>query len=555
MTMRLMDPISHLGPWTVTPSRFIWLFVLANGLLFHAPLWRYLQTHLDLTSSLGVGVLAVLTGLLITLSWLLLGVVSLISPGALLPVVAVWMLSNSVALYAMNTYKVVLDKTMMGNVWSTNRGEAAALFHPMALMYLGVASGLVWWLGRKLRWRAEPRWRRALHLFAATVFGAALVFSQSGAWLWVDKHAKVLGGLLLPWSYTLNSVRVWAEQRDAQRELAPLPALAWDAAPANGPVPVTVVLVIGESARAGNFALYGYGRQTNPLLSQRPVLVLPGARACATYTRRALECKLSHDPQASGLTHETLPDYLARSGQVDVVWRTRNWGEPRLRHVQAQRSSELSVLCRQLRCPEPDQDETLLLGLDQLIAQARHDRQFIVLHQSGSHGPAYHAKYPASFARFAPVCESVDLKACSPASLVNAYDNSIVYTDHFLDRLIAMLERQTRRRTLMLYVSDHGESLGEGGWYLHGAPELVAPREQLDIPFLLWMSPGFGQSLPLGGVAYPGSSAAGPVQAPAAQRGPYGHSHVFHTVLGALGARTDVYRPEFDVLSPWRPAP
>lgn len=544
-------PAIAVPVWRVTPTRFIWLFALANVLVFHGPLWAYLNAQLPLASALGVGVLVVLVGLSLALSWLLLGPLSLISPRLLGPVVGLWVLGNAVALYAMHTYRVVLDKTMMGNVWHTDRQEAWGLFHPLLLLYVLLALLALAWLSWRVHWRAQPRLHRLAHGVLALVLSLGAVFSQSAAWLWVDQHAKVVGGLLLPWSYGINSWRHWAEQREQQRVLPPLPALAWAPAPAQAPAAVTVVLVIGESARAANFSLYGYERATNERLQQRPVLVLPGAQACATYTRRAIECMLSHEPGASRLTHETLPDYLARSGQVQVVWRTRNWGEPPLRHVQPVRSAELSALCRAQACPHPDHDETLLLGLPSILQNAQQERQLIVLHQSGSHGPAYHSKYPEAQRRFLPECTTVDLRQCGPESLRNAYDNSVLYTDTLLDRLIALLAQQTQRRTVLIYVSDHGESLGEGGWYLHGAPDVVAPREQKDIPFLVWLSPNHGPLLKAS-AGTPAWPQRGPMPAPVAVRAPYGQGHVFHTVLGALGASSPVYRPDWDVLAPWR---
>lgn len=531
--------------FTFTPTRFVWLFVLFNTLVFHLPLLQYLSSHLEIGSRLGLGVLLVVLCVSCALMWLLLGSVALISVHGLKPIASFMLLGNALALYAMNSYGVVLDKTMMGNVWNTDRQEALGLFHPSVLLYAGVALLLVALLWRGVRWKPQPRWVRAGHGLLALALCAGVVFSQSSAWLWVDQHAKMIGGLLLPWSYSANSLRYWAEQREARRPLLLLPDVSWNPAPTNAPAPVTVVLVIGESARAANFSLYGYARNTNPLLQKLPLWVLPKVQACATYTRRALECLLSHEPDAKNLRHETLADYLARSGQVDVLWRSRNWGEPRMQHVKPVRSAELSAQCRAHGC-EPDLDESLLVDLEAALRQPRHERQLIVLHQAGSHGPAYHQKYPPASAAFEPACASVDLKQCTAQSLSNAYDNTIVYTDQLLARLIGLLSAQTQRRTVLLYLSDHGESLGEGGWYLHGAPDLVAPREQLDIPFLLWLSPNHAPLLKPG---------AGPKREPLiAPEGthPYGQWHVFHTVLGALGARSTVYRSDYDVLTPWR---
>ena len=533
----------------LTPSRVIWLFAAVNLMVFQVPLLRYVNASVSLRGTLGLSVLAVLIALSLMLMWLVLGVSSLVSVRLLKPLIIGFSLCNGLALYAMNHYQVILDRAMMGNVFNTNTAEAAGLLHPSLAVYVALAGALPGWLAWKLRFAAEGRLRRATHLVGVWVVGGLLIFSQSGAWLWIDQNAKVMGGLMLPWSYSVNSIRYVVEKNRSSRELEPLPPIEWQAS-AEGIEPVTVVLVIGESARSGNFSLYGYERDTNPKLKARQVVALPNAVSCSTYTTRSLECILSHDPAAGSLTHEVLPSYLGRSGHVDVLWRSRNWGEPPLKHLKIQNFEELGPFCVPPLCRFPEQDEALLGSLDQVIAQAGHARQLIVLHQAGSHGPAYNGKYPAGFARFTPACDSVDLKACSPESLINAYDNTVAYTDEVLDRLISVLEGQKKRRSVLIYLSDHGESLGEGGWYLHGAPAALAPAVQRSIPFLVWMSPAFARdfrikSEHLDAAAVQNAESSG---APAIRTN--GQGLVFHTVLGALGVRGGAYRAELDLFEP-----
>ncbi|MEX8521631.1 MAG: sulfatase-like hydrolase/transferase [Leptothrix ochracea] len=524
---------------SLTPSRLIWLFTVVNLLAFHLPLLSYLRSTVALDSTLGLGVMVILVCLSTMLMWLVLGGVSLLSPRLIKPLALLFTLVNGLALYAMNSYHVVLDQEMISNVWNTNTAEATALFHPKLLVYLALAGGLPAWLAWKLPLAAEGRLRRSIHLGLTWVVGGLVVFSQSSAWLWIDQNAKVVGGLMLPWSYVINSTRHLSEQHDAHRQLEPLPPIAWQS-PSATAKPVTVVLVIGESARAANFSLYGYARETNPKLKQRQaqspaqLQVLPLAQSCATYTTRSLECILAHQPQAASITHEVLPAYLSRSGHVDVVWRSRNWGEPPMSGVNVIRGDALAALCVAPQCTRPDLDDSLIAGLEQDMARAGPKRQLIVLHQAGSHGPEYHKKYPADFAKFLPTCDSVDLKACSADALVNAYDNSVAYTDDLLDRLISTLERQTERRTVLIYLSDHGESLGEGGWYLHGAPDMLAPKVQKEIPFLVWMSPAFAQDFRVKPERLNSTT-------------PNTQGRIFHSVLGALGGRSPAYLAEQDI--------
>ena len=326
-------------------------------------------------------------------------------------------------------------------------------------------------------------------------------------------------------------------------------------------------LGITDSASAANFSFYGYARPTNPQLSQLPIEVLQ-ARACASYTTAALACMLSprgakvdeHPPE------ETLPAYLHRHG-VDVEWRSNNFGEPRMTVTSRLQKGELLQRCEQpaqalsdldrFWCAQPRDgafDAALLLGLEQRIASSDRARVLIVLHQAGSHGPAYHEKVPPGSETFTPVCKSVNLGSCPSGTLVNAYDNSIVHTDALLAEITTRLGRLQGWDSTLVYVSDHGESLGEGGLYLHGTPAALAPDVQMDIPFLIWRSkpPASGAAAPLAlATAAPAPTpSAGPAAgAPLARRreGRFSHDHVFHTVMGALGLRSGAYRAEQDV--------
>lgn len=540
MLMKIHKNLSgfRAWPWRLTPSGFIVIFTLVNAFLLNLPLLTYVEKNIGLTSSLGIGVQLVILGLSWISMWSILGIVSIIGISLLKFIAVTFLVLNSIALFAINTYQVVLDKAMMGNVWGTNKEEAIDLFHFSLFYYLFFAVVISIFIILYINIRHQSRLKTFIHLLIALILGLGIVFFNSTAWLWVDKNSKMIGGLMLPWSYTFNSVRFLNEQNDAERKLRNLPDLMLKA---SDELPVTVVLVIGESARSQNFQIYGYSRETNPDLSKKNISIIANPKACSTYTRKSLECMLSHDPEGNGLTHEVLPNYLHRSGQVEVIWRTRNSGQPALGNFRILKADQLSKICRLPDCSEPDQDEALLAELDLDILNARHPKQFIVLHQSGSHGPSYEKKYPPNFARFMPVCDSVDLKKCTPQSLMNAYDNTIIYTDFLLNKLIDMLDKINDRRIILIYVSDHGESLGEGGWYLHGAPDLLAPKEQINIPMMVWLSSVSSKNLS--------------VRAELIHKNlfsydynlPNGHFQIFHSILGALGISSAVYLPERDV--------
>ncbi|MCP4470483.1 MAG: sulfatase-like hydrolase/transferase, partial [Gammaproteobacteria bacterium] len=224
--------------------------------------------------------------------------------------------------------------------------------------------------------------------------------------------------------------------------------------------------------------------------------------------------------------------YLQRH-DVHVIWRSKNWGEPPIRVDSYRSSGKLRKFC-ETNCKY---DEVLLTGLAEEIRVAGKNRIFVILHLKGSHGPKYSKRYPNSFEIYRPVCLSVELQECTLESLVNAYDNSIAYTDHFLGRVVDLLQQFDDRPTMMMYLSDHGESLGEGGLYLHGAPYALAPAEQKEIPFLLWMSERFvaGKNVSIDQLR---------------SQPKHSQVNVFHSMLNAFDLQSEVYREQLDIFSP-----
>ena len=515
---------------TVGIPKLIVAISLLNAAIYQVPLFAFSVSKLV---PFGKGGLLTLTTLFVVVSFVTalgLTCAALASQHLVKPVCMLAAMLNAAALYFIQSYRVLLDKTMMGNVLNTDLGEAATLWHPklvLFLLILGVVPSLF-----LARVQIRPTSRLRLFAFAGLVFAMGLgwIYAASSTWLWIDKHARSIGGLILPWSYTINLARyqtsTWAASRQA--ELLP------DASFASNEKTI-VVLVIGESARRRNFSLYGYPRQTNPILSTSGVVPLANTQSCATYTTEALLCILSHDDPSLRLAGavELLPNYLQRHG-IEVIWRSNNWGEPPLKVGAYERADDLAHSCTGTSCFG---DEVLLSGLEQRIRNSTARKVFVVLHQAGSHGPAYNTKVPPSFEHFKPVCDSVVLGRCSPQSLVNAYDNTILYTDRVIGRAIELLKKIEGVPTTLLYISDHGESLGEHGLYLHGTPMALAPDVQKEIPFLVWMSDGFAHRHSLD---------------PSTLRNRVSHSQdqVFHSVMGSFHMRSSVYRPERDIYAP-----
>jgi lipid A ethanolaminephosphotransferase len=511
-------------------------FTLANLVLFGWPLYSFAVSTTHAASWPGALNLLILTSLQAALMVVSLTTVSLLSLRTTKAVCVALLIGNALALYFITTYHVMLDKTMMGNVFDTDRQQTLDLFHPKLIAYLLLLGVLPGWIVVKTAIVGSSRLKRLRLLAITGLLGCIVVYAGSSTWLWFDKQAKSLGGLMLPWAYLTNAARLYEDRADANRKQEPLPPLHFIAA-AHPQRKTIVVLVIGESARASNFSLYGYSRDTNPELAKANVIALPDAHTCATYTAASIRCMLSYrgSDAPARVSQETLPNYLQRHG-VEVIWRSNNWGEPPLKIGLYQRADDIRNTCTGTGCERLGHDEALLYRLKDMLTDSTSQRIFVVLHPAGSHGPTYYRKYPAGFGRFQPVCQSVDLGECSQASLVNAYDNTIVYTDHFLADIIRILQAVPKSASTMIYISDHGESLGEHGFYLHGAPNSIAPDAQRVVPFLVWMSPAFSASRDV---------SAKDILAKA----PFGDDNIFHSVLGAFGGSSSVYKPSLDLFN------
>jgi lipid A ethanolaminephosphotransferase len=426
---------------------------------------------------------------------------------------------NATATYFIFTYSVMIDATTIENVFNTRYSEASGFFSWglwLSIVVFGVLPALYCLLQPVVIGSAKKLGIYCGSSLAIVLVVAAMNISQT---LWISQHDTELGGLLQPWSYVVNTCRIISSHHDEQAEEIKLP----DGRIADHDKAV-VVLVIGESARKANFQLYGYKRDTNPLLSRQNGLKVYQATSCATYTTAG--CKAILEPKNSGDLYEVLPNYAFRTG-VDVSWRTYNWGEPPIHIDEYLTDTDLAA-----KYPDVDgrYDCILYAGLRQRIESSKKDKVLIILHTSTSHGPKYADKYPKEFEVYKPVAKSIEEGEKNVGMLVNAYDNTIRYTDYLLDSLINTLREMTDWKTAMIFISDHGESLGENKVFMHGLPMKLAPKVQYEIPFLVWTSDGFRNYKPA-------------TELPAVLEQHY----IFHSVLNLLSIQSPAYDKDFDI--------
>lgn len=464
------------------------------------------------------------------------------------PAIVTLLLVASVASYFMSVYGVVIDDTMIHNVLETDVGEASGLFSARLILHVlltGVLPALVvcaWRIRYRSFWR-ETGIRLATVAMAVAVLGVS-VYSHYKDFSLVLRSHRELRYLVNPTYPLYAAIDTFTQTAQAANQpVAPLGRDAHQQLPAGAPRRV-VVLVVGETARAANFSLNGYSRETNPRLAQRDLVNFEDFAACGTSTSVSVPCMFSrldrddYDEYEARHT-EGLLDVLDHAG-VNVLWRDNNSGcKGTCARVPSEDVSHAddAALCDAAEC----YDEILLRGLKRRIVNAEGDL-FIVLHQKGSHGPEYYKRYPDRFERFTPVCSSNLPQDCDRQAIINAYDNTILYTDYVLDQLIGLLARDARRNndaTALLYMSDHGESLGENGLYLHGFPYALAPEYQTHVPALAWFSNGFGLD-------------HGCLAGLADER--YSQDNLFDSVLGLFAVRTQVYRPGQDIFRACRVA-
>ena len=485
-------------------------------ILFHYPFFKFVFNNVDYKSFTGVSIIVSLVIAMLVANAFALFLIFFFSRLVGKILLVLFFIINAVAVYFINTYSVIIDESMIGNVLNTNYSESSSFFSIKLVLYvvlLGILPS-IFIIKAKIITVTVKKFLVSISL--TLLFLLTLAFANASNWLWIDKNSKTLGGLAMPWSYAVNIPLFYIHQFKKNEKEILLP----DATIKDNQKSV-VILVIGESARSENFSLYGYPKNTNPLLSKTPNVSHFNATSDATYTTAGIKSIVEHENTDE--LYEILPNYLYRNN-VDVIWRTTNWGEPPVHIKNYQNREALMPNCKGDGC---DYDGILLSGLKEQILASKKNKILIVLHTSTSHGPTYSKKYPAQFEIFKPVCNSVELGNCSHTELVNAYDNTIVYTDYLLANVIKDLKQLQEYKSAMIFVSDHGESLGENNLYMHGLPRSIAPKQQYEIPFIVWTSDNSARQMKPNKILT--------------------QNYVFHSVLNFLNIQSPVYKEQMNI--------
>lgn len=445
--------------------------------------------------------------------------------------------------YFMNTYSVVIDDDMIRNMMQTDANESFDLLSFKQLLYfifLGlIPSYLVYKAPIKFKSiRVELLKKVKQIILLLSIIGLGVFSSFSHYSSFVREH-KPLRYMANP-SYWIYSIGYYIATELSSGEIIVTPK-GEDAQVirAKDAKPKIVIMVVGEATRADHFSLNGYKKKTTPLLEKIPLINFSNLHSCGTSTAVSVPCMFSFDTQKTysykrGLRNENVLDVLHHTNAISIIWLDNNSDSKgvalRLPYLSYKYNNANTICVKGGEC----RDEGMLVGLEQYINAQKGKDVLIVLHQMGNHGPAYYKRYPKAYEKFTPVCKTNQLETCTQEEINNAYDNAILYTDYFLDKTIKLLKKyDNSHQTALFYMSDHGESLGENGLYLHGLPYFMAPQGQTHIPAFLWLNESFKQSV---------NTMINPKQR-------YTQDNLSHTLLGLFDVTTNIYDRNLDIFA------
>ncbi|SER64241.1 lipid A ethanolaminephosphotransferase [Faunimonas pinastri] len=514
-------------------------FVLLTNFSFWSKGLTYFQGHTVQLAFFVVGLYLLLTAILtlFTMKYVIK------------PVFIAAILISAVASYYVDTFGILIDRDMIQNVFLTTPSEAKHLitFDMLAhIVVFGLIPSLlvVWVRVTHRNVLAKAAWNTLVITPCLLAVVAILMANYSTYASTIRAHNDLIDSFnpSAPIVATAKFVQRQMKVRDIVAQPLGTDARA-GANLANAPHKVVTVFVVGETARAANFSMIGYDRDTNPELAARKAIAFSHVTSCGTATAVSVPCMFSvypreHYSEAKARATQNLTDVLTHAG-INVSWFDNDTGSMRVAEnipYEFLPNTDDKRFCKGGECHDDILVDRLKRQLDDVKGNA-----VIILHELGSHGPAYYERYPKKFQIFKPACETVQFADCTHQEIVNSYDNTILYTDHVLSEVIDLLKERNDMETSMIYVSDHGESLGENGLYLHGAPYFMAPDFQTHVPLVAWFSDGYRRAMGLDVDCVAGRRDA-----------PLSHDNMFHTLLGMMDVVTSVYDPKLDAFAACR---
>lgn len=460
-------------------------------------------------------------------------------------------ISSALVSYASYNYGIIVDLDMITNVMETDSGEAGSYLSVYSTLWV-VILGILPAIGLGLLKIEKPRsliqliGRKLVSMLVSVIVIAIIAALYFQDYASVGRNNSNLRQVIIPTYFVYSGSKYVNKTYFSEPiEYKQIGTDATRVPMSSSDKPDLIVFVVGETARAHNYQLNGYQRETNPYTSEQNVIAFQDVTSCGTATAVSVPCMFSalgrkNYDSSVAKNQDNLLDILKRA-DIDILWLENDGGDKgvakHVKKVDMDRKRQDDV-CNGRSCL----DMSLLENFEDNVARMQGNRM-VYLHLMGSHGPTYFERYSQEFAMFKPECSRSDIENCSVDQIVNSYDNSIVYTDHVLASTIKKLKQlQSEYNTALFYVSDHGESLGENGLFLHGMPYSLAPEFQKKVPLLVWGSEGFKQAKNIDRNCV----------IDIANNRAYSHDNVFHTVLGLMDVSTSVYQPDMDMFAPCR---
>lgn len=445
----------------------------------------------------------------------------------------------------MNSYHIIIDDSMIRNTLQTDLNESMDLLTLKQVLYFFFLGVLPSYLVYKtpVRYRSLKKEllakTKTILISLVVIIGCILIFSKHYTSFFREHKPLRFSTNPTYWIYSIGNYI----NKTVNNGPIVVKALGTDAKVADTDKrhKKLVIMVVGEAARADHFSLNGYEKKTNPLLEKEDIINFSNMYSSGTSTAEAVPCMFSIFDRSSynykkGISNENVLDVLNHTKAVSILWRDNNSDSKGVAlrvPYENYRTPEKNTVCSDGEC----RDIGMLVGLDKYIEENKDKDILIILHQMGNHGPAYYKRYPKEFEKFTPVCKTNQLEECTKEEISNAYDNAILYTDYFLSQVIDFLKKYDRsRKTAMIYMSDHGESLGENGIYLHGLPYFMAPDAQIHIGSLMWFGEKMKKEIDVKTIEQNKDKK-------------YSHDYLFDSLLGLFNVKTEVYNQKRDIFN------
>ncbi|MDR0996153.1 MAG: phosphoethanolamine--lipid A transferase [Zoogloeaceae bacterium] len=519
----------------------VFMLSLYFTVVLNATLWHFLQGNLPFDRFSSVLLWAWFPLFIFLLQTVIFN--ALCWPYLTKPLGAFLLVGGGIATSMMLRYGILIDASTFRNIFETNTREALDYVNLANILWptlIGIVPAILL-CGIRIQY-ARPVRESVRHLLL--IVASLVAFAAIAGLAYKDvasfgRNHREMPKMIVPYNYLQGMIRYGQKVRDADKPfqlIDPSPKLTAQAA--QNPQRTILILAIGESSRAMNYSLDGYARNTNPELSKEDVVSFQQVLSDGTYTALAVPSIFSHLTRKQfrideAARTENLLD-LAQKAGYEVLWVDNDDGCKGVCKRVPTIIAHSARHCQESYC----YDEVLLDGLEDKIRNGKKN-MLVVLHLLGSHGPSYFLRYPEGFGKFQPACNTNEIRGCSQAQIENTYDNTILYTDHVLDDAIGLLKQFPEAKTGFLYVSDHGESLGENGMYLHGLPYALAPIEQKHVPMVLWMNAAMKKEDRIDYACLKQKAHA-----------PLNQDYIFHTVVHWLDIDTVVYDPNYDFLTP-----